>query len=397
MAGVSSFPRLYFELIFVGFSLVLGMGLSSAFLPLLANDLDPTGVLVGVVTSAWFLGRIFTELPSGYLSDRIGRRRLVLLGLVLSAVGALTCGTSRSIYQLIFGRALWGLGAAFYFTNNTALMFDMFKPSVRGKAVGTLQGIEFIGSFVGAPLGAIAAAFFGYYSVFYVASFMALSSFSAAFLSKGLRAAGDKPHEGYAAVSAVKALKGLRNWGLLVVCLVVMSRMFVMQGIISTVFQLYLSQILSFDIGTIGVIMSVRTAGFCAATFLSSRLTDRLGIKHVLASGLLVEGVCLSLYTAASSLTQISGVSLLEGFGGGMVWVPLMVILSRVVAPDIRGTAVGLYRTSMDLGGVLGPISFVFTYDFAGKHMPFLIGGALLIANIAIVSSIRERHMLETT
>ena len=79
-----------------------------------------------------------------------------------------------------------------------------------------------------------------------------------------------------------------------------------------------------------------------------------------------------------------------------MVWVPLMVILSQVVVPDIRGTAVGLYRTSLDLGGVLGPIFFVFIYDFAGKYMPFLVGGTLLIASIAVVSSIRERHMLET-
>lgn len=395
MVRIRSYPHLYFELVSVGFSLILGMGLSSAFLPLLSWKLDPTGVLVGIVTSAWFLARIFTELPSGFLSDRVGRRRLVLFGLALSVVGTLTCATSRSIYQLILGRALWGLGAAFYFTNNTALMFDMFVPSIRGKAVGTLQSIEFIGSFIGAPIGAVIAEWFGYYSVFYVASVMTLFSFLIASLSKELKQVADRPRQGHAVVSLSEALSGLRNHALLVICSVVMSRMLVVQGIMSTVFQLYMNQILSYDVATIGLIMSVRTAGFCAATFLSGRLADRLGIKSVIMGGLLTEGVCLGLYSVTSSLTDIVIISLLEGVGGGMISVTLIVLLSKAATPNMRGTSVGLYRTFMDLGGILGPVIFIFAYDFIGKHIPFLASAALLIANIALVASIRARHMLE--
>jgi len=396
MVRISSYPHLYFELVSVGFSLILGMGLSSAFLPILSWELDPTGVLVGIVVSAWFLARIFTELPSGFLSDRAGRRRLVIFGLALSVGGTLTCATSSTIYQLILGRALWGLGAALFFTNNTALMFDLFEPSIRGKAVGTLQGIEFIGSFIGAPIGAIVASYLGYYSVFYAASVMTLVSFLIAFRSKGLRQVADKPREGHAAISVGEALRGLRNWGLLVVCSVVMSRMLVMQGLMHTIFQLYLNQILSYDIATIGLIMSVRTAGFCAATFASGRMADQLGIKPVIAGGLFIEGICVGLYTATSSLTHIVIIGFLEGVGGAMVSVTLIVLLSKVVTPNMRGTAVGLYRTFMDLGGILGPVIFIFVYDFIGQLIPFLASSALLVANIALVISTRERHMLET-
>jgi len=397
MVRMSSYPRIYFELVSVGFSLILGMGLSSAFLPLLSWELDPTGVLVGIVTSAWFLARIFTELPSGFFSDKVGRRRLVIFGLALSVGGTVTCAASRSIYQLILGRALWGLGAALFFTNNTALMFDLFEPSIRGKAVGTLQGIEFIGSFIGAPIGAIIASWFGYYSVFYVASVMTLVSFLIAFRSRGLKQVADSPREGYVAISIGEALRGLRNWGLFVVCSVVMSRMLVMQGLLHTVFQLYLNQILFYDIATIGLIMSVRTAGFCATTFASGRLADQLGIKPVIIGGLFIEGICLGLYTATSSLTHIFVIGLLEGVGGGMVSVTLIVLLSKVVTPNMRGTSVGLYRTFMDLGGILGPVIFIFVYDFVGRPIPFLASAALLITNIALVISVRAHHMLETS
>jgi len=108
--GLRSYPRIYFELMFAGFTLIMGMSLSSAFLPLFARELDPSEVLVGVVSSAWFVSRIFTELPSGILADWFGRRRLLVGGLALAAGGALLCSAAGAIHLLIAGRVSgdWG-------------------------------------------------------------------------------------------------------------------------------------------------------------------------------------------------------------------------------------------------------------------------------------------------
>ncbi|MFB0504530.1 MAG: MFS transporter [Candidatus Bathyarchaeia archaeon] len=159
--GLKSYPRFYFELIFVGFTLFMGMRLPAAFLPIFADELDPTGVLVGFVISAWFFSRIFIELPSGVLADRVGKRRLLVGGLALSAVGAFVCSMANSIYLLILGRTIWGLGTALFFMSNTAVILDLFKSSMRGRALGTFQGIEFIGSFIGAPIGGFIVGFIG--------------------------------------------------------------------------------------------------------------------------------------------------------------------------------------------------------------------------------------------
>lgn len=64
MKNLRTYPRIYYELLFIGFSIFLGMRLSGAFLPILAKDLDPSGALVGYVISAWFLARVFIEIPS---------------------------------------------------------------------------------------------------------------------------------------------------------------------------------------------------------------------------------------------------------------------------------------------------------------------------------------------
>jgi MFS family permease len=144
-------PRVYFELLFIGFNILVGMSLSSSFLPILAARLDPSGALVGLVVSAWFLSRIFIELPAGIISDRIGRGRLLVIGLGMSLIGPILCSQAKHVYMLILGRGIWGMGTALYFMSNMALLMEILPVSTRGKALGVFQGIEFIGSLIGAP------------------------------------------------------------------------------------------------------------------------------------------------------------------------------------------------------------------------------------------------------
>jgi len=110
------YSTVYFETLFVCFLLVLGYSMLRSFLPIFARELDPSGVLVGFSISSYFFARTFIELPSGFISDRTGGRKTILLGLSLSIVGSLVCAFSTSIYILISGLTLWGLGTALFFT-----------------------------------------------------------------------------------------------------------------------------------------------------------------------------------------------------------------------------------------------------------------------------------------
>ena len=145
---------------------MMGMSLPASFLPILAESLDPSGVLVGLVVSAWFLSRIFLELPAGIISDRIGRRRLLIFGIALSCLGPILCSQADNIWLLIIGRGIWGMGTAFYFMNNTALLMDILPADTRGRALGLFQGIEFVGSFIGAPICAFLSVYMSYNQVF---------------------------------------------------------------------------------------------------------------------------------------------------------------------------------------------------------------------------------------
>ena len=390
--GVKGYPRVYFEMLMIGFSIIMGIGLSRAFLPIMAYKLDPTGSLVGFVISAWFLTRIFIELPSGLISVKVGRRRLIVTGLLLGFSGPLLCAFSTSIYLLILGRTLWGFGTALYFTSNTALMFDLFEPRIRGRAVGTFQGIEFIGSFIGAPLGAVLAMFMGFNNVFIISAIIVLFALLIAFFSSALKEADRKAQREYEAIQVKEVLSGLKDWALLGVCYVNLSRMMVTQGVMSTVFQLYLNESLGVSIELIGLLLGARTAGMICIVVISGYLSDRFGRKPVVLLGLTISAAAQYLYTLAGSFEQILPLAILEGVGSGFVFTSLIVYMSDLVPPSLRGGAVGLFRTFMDVGGVLGPVIFMFIYSNISAHASFWFASLVLLSNIGMIALIRRKE-----
>jgi MFS family permease len=383
---------MYFELLFVGFLLDFGYSMLRSFLPIFVRELDPAGVLVGFSISSYFFGRVFIELPSGFVADRIGRMMPIRLGLCLSTIGVLICAFSMSIYVLILGLTLWGLGTALFYTNSTTLIIDFFKPSMRGRALGTFQGIEFIGSFAGAPLGALLAEHYGYRSVFYVTGSSIATAFLVAFALRGLKHISTRSIRKPMRTPIRETLDGLKNWGLLATCVTSFSRVFINQGVISTIFPIYLHDFLKMSVGLIGIIIGVRTVGLCLATFSCGHLSDRVGRKPVIFAGIAIESLCIYLYALASFLEFILLLAFVEGLGAGMISTALIALMSEQVAPEHAGGAVGLYRTFIDIGAVTGPILIMMIQTSFGIYAGFLFGATLLLVNVPALLPVRESH-----
>jgi len=391
MSGaVSLYPREYFDMVIAAFALLMGMSLSAAFLPLFARELDPSGLLIGLVSSAWFMSRIFTEIPSGVMADHFGRYKLMVGGLAFSSFGAFFCSMANVIYVLILGRALWGLGTALFFMSSSAFLFDLFKSSERGQALGTYQGIEFIGSLIGAPLGGYVATILGYRHVFFISTVLIFCSFVIVLLSKKIRQRDVRNRDVSPLSSFKECLPSLRRWGLTTVYISSFSRMLVMTGVTGTVFPLYLNLQLGMGVELIGLIVSVRMVGVIIATVISGYLSDKIGRKPMIVLGFLLQSCCLYAYTLFYSFDALLALGLLEGFSRGMIITSLLVLLSEVSPSKYRGGAIGMYRTFMDLGGFIGPILFMIIYDWAGSHFTFILAAAVLPLNAMIIASTRK-------
>jgi predicted MFS family arabinose efflux permease len=118
----------------------------------LAHEFQTSVALVGQLASATAITWGITAPLAGPVSDAYGRRRMLLTGLLLMAVGLLGSVLAWHYGSLLAFRLLTGVGAALIPPNSIAALADVFSPTERGKAVGWLLSVTGVGAVVGVPL-----------------------------------------------------------------------------------------------------------------------------------------------------------------------------------------------------------------------------------------------------
>ena len=130
--------------------------------------------LVGIVIGGYALTQMIFQIPFGIMSDKLGRKGTIILGLLLFAIGSIVCAVSDDILLLLLGRFLQGAGAIGAVV--TAMISDLVQEEKRPKAMALMGGM-IAGSFALAMIiGPTMGAFFGIHSLFWLTAVLALLS-----------------------------------------------------------------------------------------------------------------------------------------------------------------------------------------------------------------------------
>jgi len=145
----------------------LGLFLVLPVLSVYALDLKgATPLLVGVIVGGYALTQAIFQVPFGSMSDKIGRKPTILVGLLLFLVGSIICAYSTDIYTLMFGRFLQGAGAIGSVI--PAMIADLVEEEIRGKAMAIMGGFIAISFAISMALGPVIASSFGISTIFLI-------------------------------------------------------------------------------------------------------------------------------------------------------------------------------------------------------------------------------------
>jgi len=354
---------------------MLGLFMVLPLLALYAADLPgATPALVGLALGVYGLTQALLQVPLGWLSDRVGRKAVIVTGLLVFALGSAIAATADSITGIILGRILQGAGAIA--STVMALVSDLTREEQRTKAMAVV-GISIGASFMLAlVLGPAVAALGGLPTVFWFTALLALSGVGILLglvptpAAAGAPAAFASPARAFRASFASPRLRRL-NMGVFVLHFVLTASFLVVPRL--------LEQSLGIDRGRHWMVylpvLLLSLAGMVPLMMMAERL-GRLRQAFLLAIALVAAAVAAIDLLSASPL--LYGALWLFFSGFNYLEATLPSLLSKAVDIGGRGAAMGVYSTCQFLGAFAGGGGGGWLLQHVGPDA--LTGACLLLA-----------------
>ncbi|MGO3733105.1 MAG: MFS transporter [Vagococcus sp.] len=155
------------------FLVFLGVGLVIPVMPMLKEDMHLSGATMGLLISVFAVTQLIASPIAGHLSDKIGRKKIIAVGMLLFSISELIFGLGHVVSWLYFSRALGGISAALIMPSVTAYVSDITTFDERPKAMGLVSAAISGGFIIGPGLGGFIA-HFGMRVPFYAAAGLGL-------------------------------------------------------------------------------------------------------------------------------------------------------------------------------------------------------------------------------
>jgi EmrB/QacA subfamily drug resistance transporter len=141
-------------------------------LPTMGREFEMEAVVMSWVGTVYFLAVAMFQVPFGRLSDIVGRRRLFILGLVVSTLSCFIGGLANSIPLLMVSRALQGIGSGMTYNISIAILASVYPAQERGRALGISMAGTYGGLSIGPLLGGLLTEYLGWRSIFFTAGIL---------------------------------------------------------------------------------------------------------------------------------------------------------------------------------------------------------------------------------
>jgi len=378
----------------VGFFARLSYALArSPVLPLFALYLGAGPEAIGFAVGISTVTGIFFKLPSGALSDVIGRKKTMLLGLVVFAVLPFAYLFIDNYQALIVVRFIHGLATAIYGPVSMAVVADVAGER-KGELLSWFSSVTIIGNLLGAPLGGFilntspgaAGPAMGDFHIAYLAS--GFAGVMALVLALGVLRNDEKTgkhhslKEAYARfVSGIKEVASDRR-------VIITSNMEGLQnmtvGALEAFLPIYAVTMAGLDAFQAGLLWGVQVVATIISKPIMGRTSDKYGRKPLISIGMLLCSVSFAAIPLLVNFYLLGIAALIFGLGEALVTSSSAALIVDVCEEKHFGAAMGAFGTIFDIGHAAGPILAGVLIARIDYLLTFWIMAAILLAAIPL-------------
>lgn len=357
-----------------------GQGMAGPVLPVFARQFGVSLAAVGTTMAAFGLARLLLNMPLGSLSDRWGRRFLLVGGPMVLAVSMAGAGMAGGIVSLTLWRFLSGAGSAMYMTGALVYVTDISTPANRGRLIGFNQGALLFGQALGPGFGGIVADLFGIRAPFFViAGAGAAASVYGYFRLPETRPElpdSDPPVRRHPAGRAWRRLVTSRAF--LAAALVNFVAFVTRSSARNTLMPLAGVSAFGLSLGQMGMVLTGIALVNLVLLPPAASISDRYGPVRIITPSLLgTAGALMILAIAADPAWFLAGAGVLA-LATAVAGPAPSAFAADSVPDDMRGFSLGMFRTAGDLGLLVGPPALGWMADLGGYGFAFAINGALM-------------------
>jgi DHA2 family multidrug resistance protein len=396
--------------------------IANVALPYMQGSVAASYDQISWVLTSYIVASAIMTPPSGFLTNRFGRKRVLLVSVAGFVVASMLCGAAQSLTQIVVFRLLQGCFGAALVPISQAVMLDIFTEKERGTAMGVFGVAVMVGPVLGPvvggwlteqlnwrwifyinlPLGALA--FFGISFFMYETrsrtlhkfDWLGFSSLSLFLASLQLMLDRGSQLDWFSSleiiIEAVVAVSAFyvflvhifttknpfvnprlfldRNYAIGIVFIFAVGISYLASMALMTP---YLQTLMGYPIITAGLVMGPRGLGTMVCMFLVGRMVGRVDTRVLLLIGLALTAWsmhAMSGWTPAVSEWTIAVVGFVQGAGLGFLFVPLTTVTFATLAPQHRGEAAGMYNLSRNIGAAVGIsiVTFLLTRNTQVNH-----------------------------
>jgi predicted MFS family arabinose efflux permease len=384
-------PRGQHAVLYLAVFLVsLGASVAVPVLPDLQQAFHVSAAQVVLTTSIWGAARLVMDLPLGVILERLHAGRVLLAGTAISALGAFIAAAAPTFEVMLAGRAVSGVGAAVVSYVAIISLLDLSEPHRRGRSLGIYQAVLQAGSSLSPVAAGFASVVGGWPAAFAIAGVGSVVSVVMLWVtgavhhqSTSRRPGGDDTQRAAGSdEAAVQARVREVRPVLLSIDYATFALFFVTGGLVLSAIPLFGSDRIGLDAAGIGLVLGIATGLRFFIGLAGAELSDRVGRRPVLVSGMVLMIVPLLVFPLVDTVfwfVVVTWVLAAGRFGNSMP----IAMLSDYAPASRLGGLVAVNRFVADLGLVIGPVAVGVLIDAGGFTPPFLVAAVLVLSGAA--------------